>query len=170
VTTPAPADPPGFSIRPCVDGDEVTLVNLVRELAVYERLEQYARATPDDFRTHLLGPRPAAEAVLAEVGGVAVGYALYFPTFSTFRGKPDLYLEDLFVRPEHRGRGIGKALLASVARCVVDRGYGALKWLVLDWNAPAIAFYRSAGARPMDDWTVYMIDDEPLRSLAATAP
>jgi GNAT superfamily N-acetyltransferase len=165
-----PGEPPAATIRPCVAGDEATLANLVRELAVYERLEQHARATPDDFRMHLFGPRPAAEAVLAEVDGEAVGYALYFPTFSTFRGQPDLYLEDLFVKPERRGVGIGKALLAWVARRAVDRGYGALKWLVLDWNAPAIAFYRSAGARPMDDWTVYMIDDGDLDSLAATAP
>src|SRR5262249_7942887 len=115
VTTPAPADPPGFSIRPCVDGDEVTLANLIRELAVYERLERYARATPADLRTHLFGPRPAAEAVLAEVGGEAVGYALYFPTFSTFRGQPRLYLENLFVRPQHRRRRIGQAPLAPPA-------------------------------------------------------
>ena len=107
---------PGFSIRPARPEDSATIANLVRELAVYEKLEQFAQATADDFRRHLFGPRPYAEAILAEVDGEPVGFALAFPTFSTFRGQPGLYLEDIFVRPEHRGRGIGKALLASVAR------------------------------------------------------
>jgi GNAT superfamily N-acetyltransferase len=145
-------------------------VNLIRELAVYEHLEPYAKATPDDLRAHLFGPRPAAEAILAEVEGVPAGFALFFATFSTFRGQPGLYLEDVFVRAEHRGRGIGKALLATVARIAVDRGCGRLEWSVLDWNAPAIGFYRSLGARPMDEWTVYRIDEEPLTRLASLVP
>ena len=156
----------GFSIRPARPEDAELLVNLVHELAVYEKLEQHARATPDDFRRHLFGPRPAAEAVVAEVDGQPVGFALWFTTFSTFRGQPGLYLEDIFVRPSCRGRGIGKALLAAVARRAVERGCGRLEWSVLDWNAPAIGFYRALGARPMDEWTVYRIDDEPLRRLA----
>jgi len=159
-----------FDIRACHSDDTETLAALVRELAVYEHLEAFARATPEDLRTHLFGPRPFAEAILAEVEGVPVGFALYFPTFSTFRGQPGTYLEDVFVRPEHRGRGIGKALLASVAKVAVARGCGRLEWSVLDWNAPAIGFYRKLGARPLDEWTVYRIDDEPLARLARLAP
>ena len=143
------------------------LVNLVLELAVYEKLEQHARATPDDFRRHLFGPRPAAEAAVAEVAGEPVGFALWFTTFSTFRGQPGLVLEDIFVKPDFRGHGIGKGLFAAVARRAVERGCGRLEWSVLNWNAPAIGFYRALGARPMDEWTVYRIDDEPLRRLAA---
>jgi len=159
-----------FSIRAARPDDAELLVNLVRELAVYEKLEKRARATPDDFRRHLFGPNPAAEAAVALVAGEPVGFALWFATFSTFRGKPGLYLEDIFVRPLYRARGIGKALLAAVARRAVERGCGRLEWSVLDWNAPAIGFYRSLGARPMDEWTVYRIDDEPLRRLAEIAP
>jgi GNAT superfamily N-acetyltransferase len=158
------------AIRPCRPEDSGTLAALVRELAAYEHLEEFARATPDDFRTHLFGPRPVAEALLAEVDGVPVGFALFFSTFSTFRGQPGIYLEDVFIRPDHRGRGIGKALLASVARIAVERRCGRLEWSVLDWNAPAIGFYRALGARPLDEWTVYRIDDEPLARLAALAP
>jgi GNAT superfamily N-acetyltransferase len=161
---------PGFLIRPARPEDAELLVNLVLELAVYEKLDQYARATPDDFRKHLFGPRPVAEAAVAEVGGEPVGFALWFSTFSTFRGQPGLYLEDIFVKPGFRGRGIGKGLLGAVARRAVERGCGRLEWSVLDWNSPAIGFYRSLGARPMDEWTVYRIDDEPLRRLAEFAP
>jgi GNAT superfamily N-acetyltransferase len=157
----------GFSIRPARAEDAEVLVNLVRELAVYEKLEPFARATPEHFRRHLFGPSPAAEAALAEVDGEAVGFALWFSTFSTFRGQRGLYLEDLFVRPPYRGRGIGKALLAALARLAVERGCGRLEWSVLNWNDPAIGFYRALGARPMDDWTVYRIDGEPLDRLAA---
>jgi GNAT superfamily N-acetyltransferase len=146
------------------------LVNLVRELAVYEKLEQYAHATPESFRRYLFGPRPAAEAALAEVAGMPVGFALWFSTFSTFRGRPCLYLEDLFVRAEYRGLGIGKALLAFVARVAVEQGCVRLEWSVLNWNAPAIGFYRSLGARAMDEWTVYRLDNEPLQRLAAQVP
>ncbi len=161
---------PAFSIRPARREDAELLVNLVFELAVYEKLEHYAQATPDDFRRHLFGPRPAAEAIVAEVDGEPVGFALWFNTFSTFRGQPGAYLEDIFVKPSQRGRGIGKGLLAAVARRAVDDGCGRLEWSVLNWNAPAIGFYRSLGARPMDEWTVYRIDEEPLRRLAAVAP
>jgi GNAT superfamily N-acetyltransferase len=162
--------PPGFLIRHAVPEDAAELVNLVRELAVYEQLEAHARATEADFRTHLFGPDRAAEAVVAEVDGAVVGFALFFTTFSTFRGSPGLYLEDLFVRPAHRGLGIGKGLLATVAKRAVERGFPKLDWLVLNWNDPAIAFYVAAGARPFDDWTVYRLDDEPLARLAALAP
>jgi GNAT superfamily N-acetyltransferase len=161
---------PSYVIRPVTPGDMDVMANLVRELAVYERLEAHAKATPEDFRRNLFGRRPSAEAALVEVAGEAVGFALWFTTFSTFRGQPCLYLEDLFVRPDYRGRGIGKALLAMLARLVTERGCGKLEWSVLNWNKPAIGFYRSLGARPMDEWTVYRLDGEPLHRLAALGP
>lgn len=159
-----------YSIRRCRPDDCETVANLIRELAVYEKLEHEARATSEDLRQHLFSPRPAAEAILAEVVDdgrpVPVGFALFFTTFSTFRGQPSLYLEDLFVRPEHRGRGIGKGLLAALARLAQDRGCGRLEWAVLNWNAPSIAFYQSLGARPMEDWTVYRLHEDALDNLA----
>jgi len=158
------------TIRPGRSADAETLANLIVELAVYEKLEQFAQATPEDLRRHLFGPQPYAETLVAEVNGESVGFALYFPTFSTFRGQPGLYLEDLFVRPTHRGRGIGKALLATVARVAVARGFGRLEWSVLDWNTPALGFYRSLGAEPMDEWTIYRVADASLERLAARAP
>ncbi len=158
-----------FEIRPGLASDAETLAILIRELAEYEKLAHLAQATADDLRSHLFGTRPVAEAIVAEVKGTAAGFALFFPTFSTFRGQPGLYLEDLFVRPEYRGLGIGKALIAEVASHALDRGCGRLEWAVLDWNAPAIAFYRAAGARPLDDWTGFRIDDEALTRLAGKA-
>jgi GNAT superfamily N-acetyltransferase len=166
---PATTPTVSFSIRAASPDDAELLANLVHELAVYEKLEQSAQAKPEDFRRHLFGVRPSAEAALAEVDGQPVGFALWFTTFSTFRGQPGLYLEDLFVKPAYRGRGIGKGLLAFLARLAVERGCGRLEWSVLNWNEPAIGFYRSVGARPMDEWTVYRIDDEPLRRQAAAA-
>jgi GNAT superfamily N-acetyltransferase len=156
-----------YFIRPARPDDAELLVNLVRELAVYEKLEQYARATPDDFRRHLFGPRPAAEAVIAEVDGEPAGFALWYRTFSTFRGCPGIYLEDIFVRPAYRGSGIGKALLATVAAKAVEIGQTKLEWSVLNWNQPAIGFYRSLGAWPMDEWMVYRIDGDGLRRMAS---
>ena len=163
-------DPSAATIRPCRPEDAEALVDLIRTLAVYEKLEAQARATPEALRAHLFGPKPAAEAILAEVAGAPVGFALCFTTFSTFRGQPGLYLEDIFVRPEHRGRGIGKALLTEVARRAVERGCGRLEWSVLDWNSPAIGFYQALGARPMDGWTVYRLDGEPLARLGPLPP
>jgi GNAT superfamily N-acetyltransferase len=157
------------TIRPAGPEDCGTIANLVYELAVYEKLEQFARATDDDFRRHLFGPRPCAEVIIAELGGEPVGFALAFTTFSTFRGKPGLYLEDIFVRSAYRGRGIGKALMATLARVARQRGFARLEWAVLDWNAPAIGFYRSLGAEPLDDWTTYRLEDGPLDRLAAGA-
>jgi len=169
--TPAPVHGP-FTIRASRPYDCETIVNLVRELAVYEKLEHLAVATADDFRRNLFGPRPFAEAILAESGSDRrlIGFALYFHTFSTFLGKPGIYLEDIFVRPESRRQGVGKALLASVARVAEERGCGRLEWSVLNWNTPSIEFYVSLGARPMSEWSVYRVDDEPLRRLAALAP
>lgn len=164
-----PSPPPNVSIRDCVPDDAETLVNLVRELAVYEKLESSAVATPGQFRTHLFGPDRAAQAIVAEVDGEAVGFALFFKTFSTFRGQPGFYLEDLYVKPERRGLGIGTALLATLARRAVDSGYGRVEWAVLNWNTPSIGFYESIGARPMNEWTVYRLDDAALDALAGTA-
>jgi GNAT superfamily N-acetyltransferase len=149
--------------------DAVTIANLVRELAVYERLEQFATATQDDFLQHLFGPRPFAEAIMAEIEGESVGFALFFTTFSTFRGQPGLYLEDIYVKPEQRGRGVGKALLARIAKLAIDRGLGRLEWAVLTWNSPAIGFYAKLGAHPLNDWTTYRLSDGPLTELAALA-
>jgi len=159
-----------FVIRRAREEDSATIANLVRELAVYEKLEQFARATAEDFREHLFGTRAFVETFMAEVESETVGLAMAFPTFSTFRGRPGLYLEDLYVKPEHRGKGIGKALLATLAKLAKDRGYGRLEWSVLNWNEPSIGFCRSLGARPLDDWTVYRIDDGALDRLAALAP
>ena len=142
----------------------------MRELAAYEKLEHEVEGTADDFSRHLFGDRPAAEVILAEVGGEPVGLALFFTNFSTFRARPGIYLEDLFVRPEHRGRGIGRALIAAVARVAVGRGAGRLEWAVLNWNAPAIAFYEALGARPMTEWTVNRVAGAALDRLAAPSP
>jgi len=158
--------PTEATLRAARPDDAPAILALIRELAVYEKLEDQARATAEDLRRHLFGDRPAAEVIVAEAGGAVVGFALFFPTFSTFRGQPGLYLEDLYVQPEHRGRGIGKALLARLARLAVDRGCGRLEWSVLDWNAPSIAFYRSQGGVAMDEWTVFRVADSALLALA----
>ncbi len=158
------------TLRPARPDDSATIATLVRELADYEKLAHEAQGTADDFRQHLFGPRPAAEVILAEVANQPVGFALYFTNFSTFRARPGIYLEDLFVRPEHRGRGIGKALIAAVAKIAVERGAGRLEWAVLNWNAPAIAFYRSLGAEPMTEWTVNRVTGETLARLAEIDP
>src|SRR4029077_6278241 len=122
------------------------------------------------LREHLFGPRPFAEVLLAEDAGAVVGFALFFPSYSTFRAQPGLYLEDLFVEPEHRGRGHGKALLRALARLAVERDCGRLEWSVLNWNEPAIRFYRSLGAVPLDEWTSYRLTGEALRSVGGAEP
>ena len=156
-------------IRPATPADTDVLLGLVRELAEYERLAHEVTGDAVLLREHLFGRRPAAEAAVAEVDGAPVGFALWFTTFSTFLCRPGLWLEDLFVRPEHRGGGLGRALLSHVAAVAVARGCGRLEWAVLDWNAPSIAFYRSLGARPLDDWTTQRIDGEALDRLARGA-
>jgi GNAT superfamily N-acetyltransferase len=153
-------------IRPARPADVDSIVTFVRELADYEQLSDEMIATPESMRQWLFGPRPAAEVLIAEYGGEAVGFALYFTSFSTFLGRPGIYLEDLFVRPAHRGAGIGKALLAYVARVACERGCGRLEWAVLDWNAPAIRFYERLGAKAMGQWTTYRVAGEDLNAMA----
>jgi GNAT superfamily N-acetyltransferase len=154
-----------FHIRPAQSGDEVQLLALINELAVYERLADEVVATPDMLGQSLFGEQAVAEAVLAECSGETVGFALFFRNFSTFVGRPGLYLEDLYVRESHRGRGIGKALLLHLAGIARERGYGRMEWSVLDWNQPAIDFYQSLGACPMEEWTVFRLDRQALEAL-----
>ncbi|MGB7738147.1 MAG: GNAT family N-acetyltransferase [Steroidobacteraceae bacterium] len=156
-----------FRIEPAQPADAALIVALVRELAEYERLLQDVRVTPDDVHRDLFGPRAFAEAVIARVGDEPAGFALWFHNYSTFAGRPGLYLEDLFVRPAFRGRGYGESLLRYLARVTVERGCARFEWSVLDWNEPAIAFYRKLGAVPMDDWTVQRVSGDALRALAA---
>lgn len=157
------------SIRFATRADLPLIANLTRELAAYENLSDAVRFDPEVLAEHLFGPRPMAEVLIGEHEGTAQGFALFFHNFSTFEGRPGLYLEDLFVRPEARGVGLGKALLAELARLAVERGCARFEWWVLDWNAPAIGFYQSLGARLMDDWTVMRVDGEALLALAKRA-
>jgi GNAT superfamily N-acetyltransferase len=155
-------------IRAATAADLATISRLIRALAEYEKLAHTVTLDDGQLREHLFGPRPFAEALLAEEAGEAAGFALFFPTYSTFAGRPNLYLEDLFVCPEYRGRGHGKALLAAVARLAVERGCGRVEWAVLDWNEPAVQFYRSLGAVPVSGWSVYRLAGEALRAAAET--
>jgi GNAT superfamily N-acetyltransferase len=152
-------------IRSARPDDVAAILRLIRALAEYEKLAHEVVATEDALRQTLFGAQPAAEVLLAEEGGAAVGLALFFPNYSTFLAKPGIYLEDLFVEPAHRGRGIGKSLLQAVARLAVQRGCGRFEWSVLDWNTPAIEFYKALGARPMNDWTIMRVTGEALRRL-----
>jgi GNAT superfamily N-acetyltransferase len=149
-------------IRPARPDDVATVVRLVRELAEYERAASEVRLTETDLHAALFRPAPAVFCHVAEVAGDVVGFAVWFLNFSTWLGRHGIYLEDLYVRPEHRGKGLGRALLGQLARTCADRGYGRLEWWVLDWNEPAHGFYRSLGARPMDEWTVWRLDGENL--------
>ena len=142
------------------------MLEFIRELAVYERLEHEVSATTADLAAALFGPRPYAEVVFACLEGTPVGFALFFHNFSTFIGKPGIYLEDLFVRPHARGRGIGKRLLAHLARTALERGCARLEWWVLDWNLPSIEFYRALGAIPQDEWTTMRLSGAALERLA----
>ena len=156
-------------IRDATPDDVPVIAELIRGLAEYERLADEVVLDEEELRSHLFGPRRYADVILAEDEGAVVGFALFFHNYSTFLGKPGIYLEDLFVRPEHRGAGHGKALLSHLARVAVERGCGRLEWSVLDWNEPTIAFYRSLGARAMDEWTVQRLDGDALRALAGGA-
>jgi GNAT superfamily N-acetyltransferase len=153
-------------VAPATRADVPRLHGLIRGLAVYEKLEAMVVAGEADLERALFGARPVAEALIGTLDGAPVGFALFFPTYSTFLGKPGLWLEDLFVVPEARGHGVGVALLAHLAALAVERGPGRLEWAVLDWNEPAIGFYRALGAAPLDDWTVMRLSGEPLVALA----
>jgi GNAT superfamily N-acetyltransferase len=155
-----------FTIVRATEKDIPLLLFLIRELARYERMSQAVEATEDKLRLCLFGERPYAEAVLGYCGDAPAGFALFFHSVSTFLGLPGLYLEDLYVVSEYRGRGLGRALLAHLARLAVERGCGRLEWSVLDWNEPAIGFYKKLGAVPMDEWTVDRMTGESLRRLA----
>jgi GNAT superfamily N-acetyltransferase len=149
-------------LRDAVLGEEARVVQFVRALAEYEKLLEEARGTEADFRRALFGRPRRAWALFAECDGRAVGFALWFYNFSTFAAKPGLYVEDVFVASEHRGRGIGRMIFRHLARRALDEGCGRMEWRVLDWNAQAIGFYRSIGARPMDDWTEQRLDGDAL--------
>ena len=154
-------------LRDATEADLPVLLRFVRALAAYEKLEHAARATEADFRRALFGAPARAHALLAELNGGPVGFALWFHSFSTFEGRPGLYLEDIFVEPAHRGRGIGRLIFRDLARRAVEAGCARMEWSVLDRNALAIGFYRAIGARAMDEWTVQRLDGDALRALAA---
>ncbi len=150
---------PAFTLRPARPEDAAVIVALIRELAVYEKLEHLMVATPASIAPHLFGPRPAAE---------VVGFALFFHNFSTFLGRPGLYLEDLYVQPAHRGLGIGKALLQHLGALAVERGYGRFEWSVLDWNSNAIRFYEKMGATVMTEWQLCRVTGDRLQAFGRT--
>ena len=146
--------------------DVPVILQLIRDLATYERAPNEVLATEEQLTEVLFGPRPAAEVRLAFEDGTPVGFAVFFHNFSTWLGRPGLYLEDLFVKPEHRGKGYGRALLVDLARIARDRGCGRMEWAVLNWNEPAIQFYDKLGAKPLDEWIIYRLKDEGIGSLA----
>ena len=156
-----------LSIRKAVPGDETLLLELIHALAAYEKLEHEVVATKSQVREALFGARSHAESVIAEWNGQPVGYALFFHNFSTFTGRPGLYLEDLFVLPDHRGAGIGRALLVHLARIAVTRDCGRFEWTVLDWNEPSIRFYESLGAKRHGEWLIYRLTGDALATLAS---
>lgn len=158
-------------IRPARADDVADILTMVRELADYERALDEVLATEQQFTDALFGANPALFGLVVELDDASLaGFALYFLNFSTWLGRHGVYLEDLYVRPQHRGSGFGRALLAELARICVDRGYGRLEWWVLDWNEPALGFYRSLGAEPMDEWTVQRVTGTALTRLAQTPP
>lgn len=156
-------------IVPATPAEAAVILEMIKGLAEYEKLSHVVVATEQQIRDTLFGPKPAAEVLLAESNGEWVGFALFFSTYSTFLAQPGLYLEDLYVKPHARGRGVGKALLTELAKIAVARGYGRVEWAVLDWNAPSIGFYKKLGAVPMDEWTTYRLTGSELRKLANPA-
>ena len=159
-----------LTIRPATAADLPLIAQLIRDLADYERLASEVRFDPEVLGEKLFGARPYAEVLIGELNGEAQGFALFFHNFSTFEGRPGIYLEDLFVRPAARGSGLGKALLAKLAALTLARDCARLEWSVLDWNEPAIGFYRKLGARSMDEWTIMRLDGAHLARLGAAEP
>ena len=170
ITTPAvPAQAAAVTLRAATVQDVPTILRCIRALAEYERLADKVVATEELLREALFGERPAAEVVLAFDGDSVAGFALWFRSFSTFLARPGIYLEDLFVFPEYRRRGLGRRLLAHLAHTAVERGYGRVEWAVLDWNKDAMRFYKSLGAAPIDEWTICRLTGDALPALAAHA-
>jgi GNAT superfamily N-acetyltransferase len=161
---------PAFDLRAAAPQDATAIVGLIRELAEFEKLLHLVQITPETLTLQLFGARPAAEAVVAEVQGQVVAFALFFTNFSTFLGKPGLYLEDLYVQPAHRGTGLGKALLQHLGALAVERGCGRFEWSVLDWNENAIAFYERMGASVLPDWRICRVTGSALAAFAAAKP
>jgi GNAT superfamily N-acetyltransferase len=159
------ASAPNLRIVPATERDVAVILSFIRKLADYEKLSHQVTATEDLLRQALFGERPVVEVLIANVGEEPAGFALYFHNFSTFLGRPGIYLEDLFVEPAQRGKGIGKALLIEIAKIAKQRNCGRLEWAVLDWNRPAIDFYRGLGAVPLDDWTLFRVTGESLDNL-----
>jgi GNAT superfamily N-acetyltransferase len=155
-----------FSVRAAELRDVTAIVSLIRELAEFEHLTHLLQVTPEKLRPHLFGERAVVEALVAESGGEVVGFAVFFTNFSTFLAQPGLYLEDLYVQPRQRGRGVGEALLSRVGRIAVERDYGRFEWSVLDWNANAIRFYEKMGATVMPDWRICRVTGDALQRFA----
>ena len=155
-----------LSIRPATPADLPLIAQLIRDLAAYEKMANKVHFVEAVLGKNLFGPRPYAEVVIGELDGTPQGFALFFHNFSTFEGKPGIYLEDLFVRPDARGSGLGKALLSQLAKLCVERDCARLEWSVLDWNDPAIGFYKKLGAKLMDEWTIMRVDGDALDNLA----
>ncbi len=174
MTTTAPEPAPAtrseakadFSVRAAELRDVAPMVQMIRELAEFEQLEHLVQVTPEKLRPHLFGEKPVAEAMVAEVDGKAIAFALYFTNFSTFLAQPGLYLEDLYVQPAHRAKGVGEALLTRLAALAAERGCGRFEWSVLDWNANAIRFYERMGATVMPDWRICRISGAALQAFA----
>lgn len=155
-----------ITIRNAVEADVPLILEFIRALAEYERLADEVAATEADIRAALFGPRPYAEVMIASFDHVPAGFALFFHNFSTFVGKPGLYLEDLFVKPEFRGHGLGFALLRHLAQIAIERDCGRVEWAVLDWNEPSIRFYQKIGAIPKDEWTIFRLTGDAISALA----
>ena len=164
------ASPSDLAIRFATAADVPAILGFIRALARYEKLEGEVVADEAALRATLFGDRPAAEVLLADLAGTPVGFALFFSSYSTFLGKPGLYLEDLFVNPDARGRGVGLALMSALAQITIERGWGRFEWSVLDWNTPAIEFYRALGALPQGEWTIQRVVGAPLAALAKRWP
>jgi len=158
--------PATYALRAAEPRDGAAIVGLIRELAEFERLAHLVEVTPEGLAPHLFGPRPAAEALVVEEGGAVIGFALFFTNFSTFLGRPGLYLEDLYVQPAHRGRGIGEAVLRHLGALAVERGCGRFEWSVLDWNRNAIRFYEKMGAQLLPDWRICRVSGDALAAFA----